>query len=802
MKKKYPSAAINGFTLLIFLFLANVTFGQKLNTSKNIDSSFINYAKLYQEVVHTHFNKSTYLIGESLGFTSYVINKKNNTPSLATKNLYCVITNDKDEIIKKKLLKVENGIASNVFEIDSLFTSGNYVFKAYTNWMLNFKHQNYFQEKFRVIDTDNDSFVKKTNSNSKIDLQFLPEGGHLIDNVMTKMGVIAKDILGNGIPNIKGKIFDNNNVFITSFNLNSLGIGRFSFSPKANKVYRAEFTHNEREYSIKIKNKINITGINLKIDRLRDDILVSITTNETTLKNILKGEYTIANYNNYKLEKIPFILSGKTTISKKISLKNILPGLSVFTLFDSENNPISERLFFNHRGLSFLKSSDINVLANKKDSVTLSLKYKSNDMFGNNNVSVSVLPVKTKSYNKNTNIISQTLIQPYIEGKIENPSYYFTDINARKKYDLDNLLLTQGWSSYDWNEIFKDTIHLKYGFEEGVNLKINIPNKNKQNKFLFHNSLNKLPQIVEVKKGVGSFNASGFYPLEGEDLFVSHLNKKGKLTPASLYLQYIPSRFSLLDSDTKNLLLKPDYFTSEDFMGHKIISETLKNTQKLEEIVLKVDLKKEKIEKIRRKSFGQVYFAEEENGLRYGNILTFLRTKGFVAERIPNSDEIYLVNNQASVSLRGNSTPIVFLNDLPLLDLKQLNYIDFTTIDYIDINKSGIGEGIRGAGGAIRIYTDPFKSRARSYKTRRAFKFPLAFSKSKKFYSPTYQSYKSNFYKFYGAIDWLPKNKINNSGILNLKFKNPQPNNVKIFIEGITEKGEFILEERTISLEK
>lgn len=73
-----------------------------------------------------------------MGFTAYVFDKSSKTPSKSSKNLYCTISSKNGEIIKQKLLKINNGIVFNTFDIDDKFKPGEYTFRAYTNWMLNF----------------------------------------------------------------------------------------------------------------------------------------------------------------------------------------------------------------------------------------------------------------------------------------------------------------------------------------------------------------------------------------------------------------------------------------------------------------------------------------------------------------------------------------------------------------------------------------------------------------------------------------------------------------------------------------
>src|SRR5690606_18477190 len=92
------------------------------------------------------------------------------------------------------------------------------------------------------------------------------------------------------------------------------------------------------------------------------------------------------------------------------------------------------------------------------------------------NFSVSILPKNTKSYKHHQNSVSALYLQPYLKTPVENASYYFTNIDRKKKYELDNLLITQGWSSYNWTSIFNNPPKAIYNFETGISFKANLNN--------------------------------------------------------------------------------------------------------------------------------------------------------------------------------------------------------------------------------------------------------------------------------------------------------------------------------------
>ena len=64
---------------------------------------------------------------------------------------------------------------------------------------------------------------------------------------------------------------------------------------------------------------------------------------------------------------------------------------------------------------------------------------------------------------------------PFIKG--------FKNINRKKLNELDLLLLTQGWSKYDWNNIFKKPPINNFEFENGIDVTVNLNNSLKKNQF-------------------------------------------------------------------------------------------------------------------------------------------------------------------------------------------------------------------------------------------------------------------------------------------------------------------------------
>ncbi|QNM84966.1 hypothetical protein H9W90_12300 [Polaribacter pectinis] len=782
-------------SLIILLFQLSLT-SQELFKDKSIDSSFFLYTNKYQEVVYSHLNKSTYIKGESIGFTSYIINKKTKKPSKISTNLYCTVTDADNKIIKRQLIKVENGFSNSVFKLDSIFTTGEYTFKAYTNWMLNFNQQNFYVEKFKVIDPEKNKFLEKTKNDSLIDAQFLPEGGHLVHNVINTIGVILKDKNGYGIPNVSGDIIHNNKDTITSFKVNKLGIGRFSFLPEKSKDYKIVISLNEKKEIFHFSQKIETTGIVLKTKQVKDNIYISLVTNKISLKNIVNKKYKVIIHNGSEISSLNFEFRDKLLLTKKVNFKDLNPGINIFTLFDENNNPISERLIFNYNGISFLKSTKVE-LQEKQDSLSIKLSYNSQSDYKLNNLSTSILPSNTKSYKKNNTIISQTLIQPYINGVVENSSYYFLNISKQKKYDLDNLLLTQGWSSYNWKEIFNFTPNYSNEFEQGISLKLN--NIDKDNSIIVHGLSNKSSEILTLNEKSKSISATNFYPINDEILYLSGINKKGKLIKPSVYIQFTPSNIPLLNKKFESLKPKNNTYPIENYFDISFLN-SLNNTQMLEEFVIKVNQKKEKIERIENKSFGKVHFLNdyEKEGM---TLAQYINIKGGFRAMDDTSTGTFVITPIIKNTVDfGVNVPAIFLNNIQITNFTYFYNFYLDNVEYIEIDKLGFSAGVRGGAGVIRIFTKNNDYSKKSLKeTTQKFNFPITFHKSKKFYVPKYKNYNNTFYKSYGVIDWFPRKQINKDGSVSFNIKKTSEK-FTLFIEGISDSGTFIFEERVINL--
>lgn len=778
MRNTYPLIKSLLFTFLFINCLSFSLFGQ--NLEQEILESYQKFSSPLKEVVYVHINKSVFIKNETIGFTAYVFDKSNKTPSIESKNLYCTITSKNGEIIKQKLLKIENGIAYNTFDIDDKFKSGEYTFRAYTNWMLNFKEANYYEQTFVVLENE----VKKENTTNKYTIQALPEGGHLVVNTKNTLGIIVKNSKGIGLQNAKGKLVDENNTTFLEFTLNEFGIAKVSFTPKLKKNYKV-IVNNENEKLIKPINNIKEKGISLSVYNLRDKLGLSIRTNKETIIEISNKIYLIVIHNGKNLKTVPFSFKNNLEVSKFINLKDLYKGVNIITVFDvSKKKPLLERLLFNTTGINKTQITSVNTKT-EKDSINFKLKLDNKIDFEKiQNLSISVLPSNTKSYTNNSNILSKIYLEPYVKGFIQNAAYYFSSNSQKVTYNLDHLLITQGWSSYSWDDIFETNKVYNYKFEQGISLVANIQDKVKKG-FLVYPLKNNKTEIFIPNEKDKAFLQNNLYPEDLEKYRVSLLKKRSRTSKPKLYLQFYPNKipdFNVKSNKINSYKINPIYKGNNS----KIPKIKSSKIEFLDEVIVKTSLERQRIEKIKRKAYGRIEVFTDENSKNILSLGMYLTSKGV------------------------NFKSLLLLNNAPVVDNSIIYGLPFNMIESVEIFRTGnsarYAYGPKAEPGLIKVKTKSNKEFLKSLNSSKnevgIYDFPLTFSTPKKYYSPIYQNYYSKFFKEYGVIDWLPNLKVSKNGELSFKIRDTFTETVKLYVEGLVNDNSLVSEIKTINIKK
>ena len=781
-------------SLLLSLLFSFLLFSQQNTTNESILSGFEAYAQLPREVVFVHLNKSVYIKGEAVGFKAYVLDKDTKKRSLETKNLYCAILDEDENIVKQQMIRIQEGVGNGIIELDSLFTSGNYLFKAYTNWMRNFSEPNYYQQSLTIIDPEITAEIKPKNTDLVVDAQFLPESGHALVGINATYGVVIKDDRGFGFPFLEGEVVDDTDKTVARFKLNSFGIGRFGIVPKATTRYFARFSLNNQEFKEPIP-LIENQGITATLQDLRANIGLILNAKFNNPDQREKP-FMLTVHNGDSIKALDISFREDQQVIKVFPKDDLYSGINVFTLFDAGGAPVLERLYFNYQGLHFHEI--ISEKAQKeKDSIKVSFSVKDLDPIYWNNLSVSILPDETETYKAHHNLPSYILLNPYIKGAVENATYYFTNITPRKQYELDNLLLTQGWSSYQWNTILNNPPGYLYDFEKGITYIVTLNDK-QDNQFFIYPTANNESEYVTVADNQTIFSRDDFYPIDKEQLQISEIRKTGDFVQPKIFVRFKPTFIPPFTLDMQEVLNNRTNQILNVSEMPTIGFEGFNKLQMLDEVIVLEERTADRIEKIRNKSVGNVDFFDENDWRRNLFLSTYLSERGYLVDESTGSFTIQARNPNSL----NNATPLIYLDGVLLTNFSVLNRFSLDIVDYIEVNKSGIGGGIRGGGGIIKIVTNPLlRGKSQTRNSLIGYKIPLTFSAEKRFYTPMYNSYNGRFFNTYGAVDWHPEVVIDTDGNGIFSFYDHGLPKVKLFIEGIVNDNEFVSDIKELSIE-
>ncbi|MEO0901777.1 MAG: hypothetical protein AAFY00_07030, partial [Bacteroidota bacterium] len=606
--------------LVFFFVLIHMHLFSQEDADERILNAYEAYVELPREVVFVHTNKTTYIKGEQLGFQAYCLDKENKMLSLETKNLYVTLSDKDGILVKQQLVEVDQGLASGTFSIDSLFTSGRYTLMAFTNWMKNFQEPNYFKQVIEVLDPEKDNREDETTSN-RPDLQIFPEGGHLVMGVKNTVGIVLKDDSGLGIPNVNATLVDETGNSLESIRCNQHGHAKLTITPQNGRTYaiKMSFSGKELEYPLpKAKSK----GIVMSLLDKEDGLTLNLSTNKASENEVLQDTYSLLIHNGVESHLVPLTpfvgLQSKNNMPRDI----LYPGINIFTVFDGTGNPLVERLYFNYEGISLQDLTQVDK-KDLKDSTEVSLTSKSSIA----NVSISVLPNSTVTYRPHHSLASYVLLQPHVKGYVENAEYYFKNVDKSKKEEMDLLLLTQGWSSYSWENIFNSPPDYDYDFEDGIQVVIEQPVKKGAQRYAMFPYTNRSLEIVSFSDGQEKLEKNGLFPT-GNDFFrIGNINGKGKLSKADVGIRFYPSKVPELDHQLQVLAKRRTSAPQSDFSK---AFYTLNQIQTLDEVIVEANKKRTELEVLQSKSFGDVEEITKTERQRYITFKNYIGTKGYL----------------------------------------------------------------------------------------------------------------------------------------------------------------------------
>lgn len=752
------------YSTILVLFINIVSFSQTntskesgldLNNSKTINA-YQEYFKGSRESLYLHLNKSSYLKGENLWFQGYAYNRQIKNLDSLTRNVKIGVYDKFGKLIDKRLFLSHNGTFRGQLEIDSTFTEGKYFLKAETNYMKNFKEDNSHIQIFEIIGSEQKSERQNVSS---YDFQILPEGGQ---SVYGCNGILGVKIINNKGIGIKYQaVLLENDIPLIEFESNKFGHSKIEYLPKENNNYSisAKLPNGNTIKKSILDIKKNGLVLNVK-SNIKDKLLININSNFPEDFDLENAKINIFIHQEGRFIEIPIQIERRLSkILKSIKKETLFDGVNTITLF-IDNKPVAERLIFKRENRDQLDEKLNAEVVPDVNPDSLDLKLGFNRFKKDSKLSISILPENTLSYVKNQNISTAFLLDPFINGYIEDKTYYFSNPDRRVDYDLDLLLMIQGWSKYKWKNIFYHKINTLYERKDGLAhfISINERMPNRVEKFMIYETHNNSMQFFDPKDKK-RFKLENRYPLKGEEIKFSYLTKKKESirpnlvvsTPLNLELDSLNTHPNIINSISNLRKVKPEFKTERFYQNFKA-------EEMLDEVIVNAVSKKmeDRIKRYGKFYAGDVEEVDQELVKNNPTLEIYLNKRGYIFVE-PRDQPFYIKRNTS----RASSLPTNFGSSAEnntgaptiFLDGKQLNINShillknrfLSDFEEILIDRSGFkGLGLN-KGGVIMFMSRETPLNEKDEKNQPYFshKVKNGFEKPKEFYMPKYAFYKT-----------------------------------------------------------
>ncbi|MBO5864442.1 MAG: SEL1-like repeat protein [Bacteroidaceae bacterium] len=485
---------------------------------------------MQQERVYLHFDNTAYYLSETMWFKAYTTFGTNDRPSTLSKVLYVELVAPEGYVVETKKYKLDDdGTCHGEFDLNPLLLSGYYEVRAYTRYMLNWGKEAVFTRVFPVFDkvnADNWDFKNMLdrrrgyNERGKwisselpdATLDFFPEGGHLVEGIKNK---VAFELRGQDglFGEEKITILENDVKLLECTPLHE-GKGVFEITPKANTKYRAEVTMIEEDGKTK-KHKFSLPevskeGVVLNVTESGDDITITATNNlaeDCELGVVILYRGAMGFFKKFD--------SANKTMNYTIAKQELPEGVNRVVLFANEHTPLAERQFFiTHDTIaaSDRETVKLNVTANgyhthnlsPKPGEKVTLKVTRDDgkpIQQGTSLSLSAIDAYGKqatSYSHN--MYTYLLLGSELKGYIPNAAQYFDPKNSNRKKQLELLMLTHGWTSYNWHMLTRNKVEDMQPIERGISLKGKFYQKRRSTEFGSYGSAKLTPQTYNLTR--------------------------------------------------------------------------------------------------------------------------------------------------------------------------------------------------------------------------------------------------------------------------------------------------------------
>lgn len=640
------------------------------------------------------------------------------------------------------------------------------------------------------------TFIIKATSDN-VDVQFFPESGQLVNGIRTKVGF--KAVGADGLSReVSGTVKDSKNNVVAEFNSEHAGMGFFALLPVDGETYTANVKFSDgSEKQIKLPAAVS-SGYLLSVgNNDPDNLSVRISASQDLVGS---GQVTLVAQANGVIKFVAHNTLSSASLSAFIPKNRFPTGILHLTLFSPTYQPVAERLvFIRHDDEMKVSISTPKPVYGQREKADLDfnvLDTAGKPIIANFSVAVtneSKIPFNDES---ETTILSNLLLTSDLKGYIEKPNYYFINENDDKRRELDNLMLTQGWTRFTWksiqNNIFPSTT---FRPEKGISISGTVKTLGGKpvagGKVMILSSKGSGMLLDTVTNAEGRFTFNNLTFGDSTRFVIQARNAKDKKN-VEIEVDRVPPQLVTRSKNSPDIELNVTASLLPYLrMRKENIDELRKNGMMRRNIML------EEVKIVQKKE--PVKNSSNLNGAGHADAI-------ITADKLENCASLdmclqgliagVIIQNGMAYSTRSMSTPMQIVLDGIDVDPDYLSMIPPSDVESIEVLRT-VGNtaiyGMRGGAGVLVINTKRGEPNyGRSYAPGIITYSPQGYYVAREFYIPKYDNPKVNkeLPDLRSTVFWTPNIITDATGKAKVEFFTAgEPGTYKVVAEGVDGKG-------------
>lgn len=777
--------------------------GTSTQAQEKIDSILFELEDQFpQEKVHLHIDRDYYSPGETIWFKAYILADRQ--PAAFSRTCYVDLIDDKGRVLNQKILPVLESSAASGIDIPNNYGQRKVFLRAYTRWMQEIDES---LIPLRSVYVNQVKPVAGEKFNPIPQLLFYPEGGEWVAGLETTVAFRAS--YNNGEPaSIQGAVVDSKGKKLADFKTVHNGMGTFTAIPQAGETYKAIWKDKSGKQQETILPTVQAEGLVLQVTNEDNQLRYTLRRSNTPR---LMNLYVVAQAQQQMQYSARINLSNKTEVTAPINTDSIPDGVVQITVFDSQRQPVAERIvFINRNNYYFITDVSMAEKSFTKRTRNVLIVAVSDTIRSNLSVSVTDLALNTQTPSTHS-IYSSMLLTQDVKDHVYNPDYYFTSTSDSLAFHTDLVMRTSGWRRFNWTKLITSgmptvkALPQQYLSVQGKIVGLNATQLAGKSVNLMVNTGPKSNNLVVLPVSRdGQFEVNELYFFDTARIYYQFNNDKDRRLTSQASFQFISDLVKRRDLQANELAAaNPLAITDTNALKKQaqLAAIHISNLSKVKELdVVTVKAKtKSANQKLEEQYVSGMFsggdgflfnLADDPMGQAAFNILTYLQGK--VAGLQINA------TGTGSATWRGTPTSF-FVNEMPV-DIGMLQNINIQDVALIKVLRPPfIGAPGGGGGGAVAIYTKSGSITSNDFKALN-YATIQGYSSIREFKPVDYSEGKTDIADYRPTLLWQPyvlTDKLTKKIYLPF-YNNDQAKAFRVVIEGINEQGKLTREERII----